>query len=223
MKKLVVLLFVLFNVLFVGCFASEEEVVEVVPVKKEVVTEEIIPVEESKVYPVATITIKDYGDVVANLYYDVAPNTVSNFIDLAEAGFYDGLTLHRIIEGFMLQGGDPNGDGTGGPGYSIKGEFASNDFKNNLKHKKGILSMARAMNPDSAGSQFFIMFDDAPHLDGEYAAFGEVISGLDVVDKIEMVETGKNNKPVNNIIIEKIIIDRNDIEVPEVEKILVSQ
>lgn len=146
--------------------------------------------------PVVTITMTN-GDVMkAELYPEIAPNTVNNFISLVQKGFYDGLIFHRVISGFMIQGGDPQGTGMGGPGYSIKGEFAMNGVRNDLKHTRGVLSMARSMMPNSAGSQFFIMHANAPHLDGQYAAFGKVVEGLDVVDKIASVRTGWQDKPV---------------------------
>lgn len=176
--------------------------------------------------PIATIKIKDYGVITAKLYPDKAPNTVNNFISLANSRFYDGLTFHRVVEGFMNQGGDPKGDGTGGPGYSIKGEFSGNGYKtNDLKHTTGVLSMARAQNPDSAGSQFFIMAADAPSLDEQYAAFGKVINGLDVVEAINKAEveknkaTGEKSTPVNTIVIEEIRVDTKGVEYPEAEKI----
>ena len=147
--------------------------------------------------PTFTITMVDGGVMTGELYPDKAPNSVNNFIALAKAGFYDGLIFHRVIPGFMIQGGCPQGRGTGGPGYSIKGEFARNGFKqNSLRHKRGVLSMARSMMPNSAGSQFFIMHADAPHLDGEYAAFGMVTDGLDVVDRIAATRTGMQDRPV---------------------------
>ena len=149
--------------------------------------------------PVVTITM-DNGDVIkAELYPEIAPNTVNNFISLVKKGFYDGLIFHRVINGFMIQGGCPDGTGMGGPGYSIKGEFAQNGVKNELRHTEGVLSMARAMHPDSAGSQFFIMHQDAPHLDGQYAAFGKVVAGMDVVDKIAAVRTDWNDKPTTPV------------------------
>lgn len=169
--------------------------------------------------PIATITIKDYGTIEAELYPHIAPNTVNNFISLANSGFYDGLTFHRVIKDFMIQGGDPNGDGTGGPGYSIKGEFTKNKFKNDLKHTEGVLSMARSQNKNSAGSQFFIMTKDSPHLDQQYASFGKVISGLDIVHKIENVNTGANDKPVENVVIESIKVDTKNINYKEPDKI----
>ena len=147
----------------------------------------------------AQITIKDHGTIDIELDGDAAPISVQNFMDLANDGFYDGLTFHRIITGFMMQGGDPLGNGTGGPGWNIKGEFAANGVNNPLKHTRGVISMARAMNPNSAGSQFFIMHQDAPHLDGQYAAFGKVVAGMDVVDKIAAVRTDWNDKPTTPV------------------------
>ena len=167
--------------------------------------------------PIATITMKDGGVMKLELYPDVAPNTVKNFISLANKGFYDGLTFHRIIAGFMIQGGDPDGMGSGGPGYSIKGEFASNGFKNDLKHKRGVISMARTMVPDSAGSQFFIMHADAPHLDGEYAAFGMLTEGFDVLDKIATVETGMYDMPLVPVVIDTIRVETFGVDYGEPE------
>ena len=151
---------------------------------------------EENGYPVATIEMEDGGTMVLELYPDIAPNTVANFIELANSGFYDGLIFHRVISGFMIQGGDPQGSGMGGPGYNIKGEFAANGFENDLSHQRGVISMARAQHPDSAGSQFFIMHADAPYLDGNYAAFGRVIEGIEVVDAIAAVKTDAYDKPV---------------------------
>ena len=156
--------------------------------------------------PVITFTMEN-GDVMkAELYPEIAPNTVNNFISLVKKGFYDGLIFHRIIEGFMIQGGDPEGSGMGGPGYSIKGEFNINGFKNDLKHTKGVLSMARAQHPDSAGSQFFIMHENAPHLDGQYAAFGKVVEGMDVVDEIAAVDVNFNDKPLVDQVMKKVTL-----------------
>ena len=146
--------------------------------------------------PIVTIQMKDGGVMKAELYPEIAPITVQNFIDLASKGFYNGLIFHRVIPGCMIQGGDPDGIGTGGPGYSIKGEFTANGFRNDLKHTRGVLSMARAMDPDSAGSQFFIMHEDYPSLDGQYAAFGKLIEGIEVVDKIASVRTDYMDKPL---------------------------
>jgi len=155
----------------------------------------------------ALFKIKDFGEIEAELYEDVAPITVDNFVKLVNKGFYNGLTFHRVIKGFMIQGGCPIGNGTGGPGYTIKGEFSANGVRNPLKHEAGVLSMARAMDPNSAGSQFFIMHKAAPHLDGQYAAFGKVIKGMDVVDKIACVATDFRDKPLKPVIIESVKIE----------------
>jgi peptidyl-prolyl cis-trans isomerase B (cyclophilin B) len=146
--------------------------------------------------PIVTIQMKDGGVMKAELYPEIAPETVKNFVDLASKGFYNGLIFHRVIPGFMIQGGDPEGTGMGGPGYEIKGEFTANGFRNDLKHTRGVLSMARAMDPNSAGSQFFIMHEDSPHLDGQYAAFGKLIEGIEVVDKIASVRTDYQDRPL---------------------------
>lgn len=146
--------------------------------------------------PIVTITMKDGAVMKVELYPEIAPETVKNFIDLAGKGFYNGLIFHRVIPGFMIQGGDPQGTGMGGPGYTIKGEFTANGFRNDLKHTRGVLSMARAMDPNSAGSQFFIMHEDSPHLDGQYAAFGKVIEGIEEVDKICSVKTDYQDRPL---------------------------
>lgn len=167
--------------------------------------------------PTATISIKDFGDVEVELYPELAPNTVNNFISLANDGFYDGTTFHRVIKDFMIQGGDPEGNGMGGPGYSIKGEFTSNGLENNLAHTEGVLSMARSYLPDSAGSQFFIMTGTSPHLDGEYAAFGKVTNGIDIVHKVENVETDSSDKPLNTVTIESIKVDTKGVEYPKPE------
>lgn len=168
--------------------------------------------------PIVTIKMADGGVIKAELYPEVAPNTVKNFVSLIKKGFYDGLIFHRVIPGFMIQGGCPEGVGTGGPGYSIKGEFAANGFKNELKHSRGVLSMARAMNPNSAGSQFFIMVADAPHLDGQYAAFGKVVEGMEVTDKIVGAKTDFRDRPYEDQVIEKVIVE-NAEEIGEPETI----
>ena len=169
--------------------------------------------------PVVTITMEN-GDVMkAELYPDKAPNTVNNFISLVSRGFYDGLIFHRVISGFMIQGGDPEGNGTGGPGYSIKGEFISNGFHNDLSHTEGVLSMARAMDPDSVGSQFFIMHKAAPYLDGQYAAFGKITEGGDVVDKIASVRTDYMDRPVEEQKIRSITVETFGTDYPEPERI----
>ena len=165
--------------------------------------------------PIVTIEMEN-GDVIkAELYPEVAPNTVNNFISLINKGFYDGVIFHRVIPGFMIQGGDPQGTGTGGPGYSIRGEFTSNRFLNQLKHTRGVLSMARTMDPNSAGSQFFIMHEDAPHLDGEYAAFGKVVEGMEAVDRIAAVRTNYNDKPRINQTMKKVTVETFGVDYPE--------
>ena len=169
--------------------------------------------------PVVTIEMEDGGIIKAELYPEIAPNSVNNFISLINQKFYDGVIFHRVISGFMIQGGCPYGNGTGGPGYSIPGEFAANGFENNLKHTRGVLSMARAMHPDSAGSQFFIMHADAPHLDGQYAAFGKVIEGMDVVDKIASCRTNCNDKPIQFQGMKKVRVNTFGVEYPEPNKV----
>lgn len=167
--------------------------------------------------PIVTIEMEN-GDVIkAELYPEVAPNTVNNFISLVQKGFYNGLIFHRVIAGFMIQGGCPDGIGTGGPGYSIKGEFAQNGFANDLKHEAGVLSMARSMAPDSAGSQFFIMHKKAPHLDGAYAAFGQIIEGMDVVDKIAGVRTDYTDRPMREQKIQSMTVDTQGVDYAEPE------
>jgi len=168
--------------------------------------------------PVVTITMEN-GDIIkAELYPEIAPNTVNNFISLINKHFYDHVSFHRVISGFMLQGGDPEGTGMGGPGYEIKGEFSSNGFKNTLKHSAGVLSMARTMIPDSAGSPFFIMHQDAPHLDGEYAAFGKVTEGMDVVNKIAAVQTDFQDRPLQPQIMQTVTVETFGTDYPEPEK-----
>ena len=169
--------------------------------------------------PVVTITM-DNGDVMkAELYPEVAPNTVNNYISLINKGFYDGKIFHRVISGFMIQGGCPNGNGMGGPGYCIKGEFSQNRFKNDLKHTPGVLSMARAMAPDSAGSQFFIMHKDSPHLDGSYAAFGKVTEGMDIVDRIAAVQTDYQDRPLKEQKIKSMTVETFGETYPEPETV----
>ncbi len=168
--------------------------------------------------PIVTITMRN-GDVMkAELYPEIAPNTVNNFISLINKGFYNGLTFHRVIRDFMLQGGCPDGNGMGGPGYTIKGEFAHNGFKNDLKHTEGVLSMARSMMPNSAGSQFFIMHKAAPHLDGEYAAFGKIIEGMDVVNKIAAEQTNPNDRPIIPQVMQSVTVETFGVTYPEPEK-----
>ena len=172
--------------------------------------------------PLVAMKIKGYGAIIIELYPNIAPNTVNNFISLTKSGFYDNNTFHRLAKGFVLQGGDPTGTGTGGPGYHIQGEFSSNNFKNDLKHTRGIVSMARSSLPNSAGSQFFIMLGTAEHLDGDYAAFGKVVKGMENIEKIEKnAETvsAKSDQLKENLIIEKAIVDTKGTVYKEVEKI----
>ena len=167
--------------------------------------------------PIVTITMEN-GDVMkAELYPEIAPNTVNNFISLVKKGFYDGLIFHRVIAGFMIQGGDPEGSGMGGPGYSIKGEFNYNGVENNLKHSRGVLSMARAQHPDSAGSQFFIMHADAPHLDGQYAAFGKLVEGEDVLDSIASIDTDWSDRPRTPQVMKTVTVDTFGVDYAEPE------
>ena len=169
--------------------------------------------------PIVTITMNDGGVIKAELYPDIAPVSVNNFISLINKGYYDGLIFHRVIRGFMIQGGCPEGNGMGGPGYCIKGEFTQNGFQNDLKHTEGVLSMARAMNPDSAGSQFFIMHKTSPHLDGSYAAFGKVIEGMDVVNRIAETATDYSDRPLENQVMQSVTVDTFGVEYPEPEKL----
>ena len=169
--------------------------------------------------PIVTIEMENGGIIKAELYPQVAPNSVNNFISLIQKGFYDGLIFHRVIPGFMIQGGCPDGTGMGGPGYSIKGEFAQNGFANDLKHDRGVLSMARAMHPNSAGSQFFIMVEQAPHLDGQYAAFGKVIEGMEVADEIVSAKRDWNDRPRVDQRMKKVTVETFGVEYPEPEKV----
>lgn len=206
-KNLLVMMMLCMSILLAGCAS---------PSSKGAANVEVQALQE---HPIVTMNIKDYGTVTIELYPEKAPNTVNNFVTLANGGFYDGLTFHRIIEGFMIQGGDPEGIGTGGPGYSIPGEFASNGYtENDLKHTKGVISMARSQSPDSAGSQFFIMSADSPHLDDKYAAFGEVTSGIEIIEAIEKVATNSMDKPLEDVVIESVTVDTNGETVPEVVK-----
>nr|WP_159649997.1 peptidylprolyl isomerase [Erysipelothrix aquatica] len=210
MKKLSVLL--ILGILLVGCSSKPKE-------------EPVSPPETKTDYsketnPVATITMTNGDVITAELYPEVAPNTVNNFITLANSGFYDGVIFHRVIPGFMIQGGDPDGTGMGGPGYGIKGEFANNGFPNDLKHDRGVLSMARAQDPNSAGSQFFIMHKDSPHLDKDYAAFGMVTSGLEAVDKIAALDRDRSDRPTTDSdnVIASITVDTKGVTYPAPEK-----
>ena len=168
--------------------------------------------------PIVTIEMENGKKIVAELYPEVAPESVNNFLYLAKQGFYDGLIFHRVISGFMIQGGDPDGVGTGGPGYCIKGEFLMNGVKNELSHKRGVLSMARANHPNSAGSQFFIMHKTSPHLDGDYAAFGKVTEGLDVVDEIANVNRDYNDMPLEPQVMVEVTVDTFGVDYPKPEK-----
>lgn len=211
MKKYVIMLFTIMIMgMLIGCGKTGDKSVESNSTNSSSNTN----VSDDKL-PIATIEIEGYGEVKAELYPETAPNTVNNFIALANSGFYDNLKFHRIIKDFMIQGGDPEGNGTGGPGYKIEGEFTSNGFANNLKHTKGVISMARAQDPNSAGSQFFIMTGDAPHLDGEYAAFGKVISGMDIIENVGNVETKANDVPKKDVIIKSIKVDTKGQEYKE--------
>ena len=225
--KLIVLMVAVSSLFLVSCGKSNNTTGENNgETNNEIVSdEEVKPDEEvkddvliNKELPIVTVVVKDMGTIKAELYPEIAPNTVNNFISLVNEGFYDGLTFHRVIKGFMIQGGDPEGNGTGGPGYAIKGEFSKNGFKNDLKHTEGVLSMARATDPDSAGSQFFIMTGAAPNLDGDYAAFGKVVEGMDVVHKVENVQVS-GDKPKKTITIESIKVDTKGKTYGDVEKI----
>ena len=169
--------------------------------------------------PIVTFEMENGSIMKAELYPEIAPNTVNNFISLIQSHFYDGLIFHRVIRNFMIQGGCPQGTGTGGPGYSIKGEFAQNGFTNDLKHTEGVLSMARAMHPDSAGSQFFIMHKNSPHLDGGYAAFGQIIEGMDIVNQSAETETDYSDRPLNEQRIKTVTVDTQGEDYPAPEKV----
>ena len=170
-------------------------------------------------YPIVTFEMEN-GDIMkAELYPEIAPNTVNNFISLVQNGFYDGLIFHRVIRGFMIQGGCPDGTGMGGPGYTIKGEFSQNGFANDLRHTEGVLSMARAMHPDSAGSQFFIMHKSSPHLDGAYAAFGKITEGMDIVNKIAETATDYSDRPLEEQKMKKVTVDTMGVEYPAPERV----
>ncbi len=222
MKKIkYLLLLISLTFLLTGCSSNEvkEDLLGIKYPKKE---NELTLEKYETENPVVAMYIKNYGSVVIELYPEIAPNTVNNFISLTKKGFYDNNTFHRLVPGFVLQGGDPTGTGTGGPGYSIKGEFTNNGFENNLKHDKWIVSMARSQDNDSAGSQFFIMLDKSEYLDGEYAAFGKVIDGKENIKNIvnkEAVADQQTGTLVNNLTIEKTVIDLKGKEYSEVEKL----
>lgn len=216
---LIILAFTFLSLITMACGSqNDEQATEQDNNENQTETEENTNKSQSKEEnPVVTITMENDEQIVIELYPDVAPNTVNNFISLVEDGFYDGLIFHRVIPDFMIQGGDPDGNGTGGPGYGIKGEFSSNNFKNDLKHTRGVISMARSQSPDSAGSQFFIMQSDSGHLDGDYAGFGEVIEGMDTVDDIVSVDRDNSDKPEEDQIMKKVEVDTKGHEYDEPE------
>lgn len=203
--------FILLAILITGCGAEPDEEQQSTENK-----DDNYPsgVEEN---PLVTITMEDNKEIKIELFPEIAPNTVANFVSLIEDGFYDGLIFHRVIPGFMVQGGDPAGNGTGGPDYAIKGEFSSNGFENELKHDRGVLSMARSQSPDSAGSQFFIMTENSPHLDGDYAGFGQVIEGMDTVDEIVSAERDAADKPLKDQKMKEVTVDTKGFDYPEPE------
>ena len=215
-KQGIVIVASLLFVLFLAACGnqSEDEATDTSDEQTKVETEYPVPEEN----PIVTITMENDEEIMIELYPDIAPNTVANFVSLVEDGFYDGLIFHRVIPGFMIQGGDPEGTGTGGPGYSIPGEFSSNGFENDLVHERGVLSMARSSHPDSAGSQFFIMTENSPHLDGEYAAFGQVTEGMDAVDAIVTEERGEADKPLEDQTMKSVEVDTKGYDYPEPEK-----
>ena len=208
MKKYFLLTIFLFAVFLTAC--GEQET----PVEENTDDAAAYPsdVEEN---PVVTVTMENDEQIILELYPEIAPNTVANFISLIEDGFYDGVIFHRVIPGFMIQGGDPDGAGTGGPGYSIAGEFASNNFENDLEHDKGVLSMARSQSPDSAGSQFFIMVEKSPHLDGDYAGFGKVTEGMEVVETIVSADRDEMDKPFEDQVMKTVEVDTKGYDYPE--------
>ncbi|MCF3944780.1 peptidylprolyl isomerase [Oceanobacillus alkalisoli] len=208
MKKYFLLTIFLFAIFLTAC--GEQET----PVEENTDDAAAYPsdVEEN---PVVTITMENDEQIILELYPEIAPNTVANFISLIEEGFYDGVIFHRVIPGFMIQGGDPDGAGTGGPGYSIAGEFASNNFENDLEHDKGVLSMARSQSPDSAGSQFFIMVENSPHLDGDYAGFGKVTEGMEVVETIVSADRDEMDKPFEDQVMKTVEVDTKGYDYPE--------
>ena len=215
-KKKIALILILVAIVFMsfGC-ANEPEKTE----EETGAVSSNVDKGDSNKNPIVTIEMADGGVIKVELYPDVAPNTVNNFIALVDSGYYDGTIFHRVIPGFMIQGGSSDGTGMGGPDYSIEGEFTKNGFENNLKHTRGVISMARTDHPDSASSQFFIMVDKASHLDGGYASFGTVIEGMDVVDEIISVATGPSDKPIEEQVIERMTVDKKGIEYAEPSKV----
>lgn len=215
MKKIITMIMVLsLSILLVACQNAQTEPTS----DNELVSFDPTTATYSD-YPQVTLTLESGDEMTMALFPEIAPNTVNNFIDLCQSGFYDGLTFHRVIDGFMMQGGDPEGTGQGGPGYSIKGEFTDNDINNPIKHVKGVVSMARTRMPDTAGSQFFIMQTEYPSLDGAYAAFGYVFEGQEVIDKVCQMETDANDKPLSPVVIKSMTLNLNGYEPEEVVKI----
>ena len=206
MRKIFLLIILLISCLFLSACSSNNLEENLLGINFDVDTNESSEFDYDTKNPTVAMYIKNYGAIVIELYPDIAPNTVNNFISLVSKGFYDHNSFHCLVPGFVLQGGDPNGNGTGGPGYTIDGEFNRNDFKNDLKHTKGVVSMARSTGLNTAGSQFFIVHKDATYLDGQYASFGETVSGIEVVDKIAKVRTTPNDRPYEDVIIESIKI-----------------
>lgn len=211
------LLFLLISLLFFlfACGNQETDTADNSEVdEQEPTVEEIVEYPEIKENPIVTITMEDDQEMILELFPKIAPNTVANFVSLINDGFYDGLIFHRVIPNFMIQGGDPQGNGSGGPGYSISGEFTNNDFENEIKHERGVISMARSKSPNSAGSQFFIMQDSAEYLDGDYAAFGKVLEGIHVVDHIAYLKRDKSDKPLEDFKIKSITVDTKGVKYP---------
>lgn len=207
--------------ILIGCTRPNENLesstLEKIPTSEETSLDDPVNIEE---LPVVTLTMENGEEIHIELYPSIAPNTVSNFISLAEEGFYNGLVFHRVIPGFMIQGGDPEGSGTGGPGYSIAGEFSANGFENELKHERGVVSMARSQSPNSAGSQFFIMVADSQQLDSQYATFGKVVTGMETVDSIVSVERDDRDKPLTDQTIKEVVVDTKgfDYPTPDIKK-----
>jgi len=221
MKKILLIALITLSIFITGC-GKEEVKEDLLGIDYKVEENETKLDKYDTKNPLIAMYVENYGSIVMELYPDIAPNTVNNFISLVRDGFYDDNTIHRYVPNFVLQGGDPTGTGTGGPEYTIKGEFTNNDFKNNLKHEKGIISMARSQDYDSAGSQFFIVLGEASHLDGDYAAFGKVIDGWDNIENItenESVADQMTGQLTNNLTIKKSLVDLKDYEYKEVEKI----
>src|SRR5690625_4549556 len=217
--KYKLILFISAGLLFLlaACGQDEEQAEDTAEQPEEETNEPSNYPEDVDENPVVTITMENDEQITAELFPEIAPNTVANFVSLVEDGFYDGLIFHRVIPGFMIQGGDPEGNGTGNPGYAIPGEFSSNGFENNLEHERGILSMARSQDPDSAGSQFFIMTELSPHLDGDYAAFGEVTEGMEVADEIVSVERDDMDKPLEDQQMKEVTVDTEGYDYAEPE------